>query len=393
MATKLAIRRNLKLISLFSFFIELRFLAVVSILFFAKVSGSYALGMSIFTITLFTSSFFEVPTGILSDRIGRKWTMVAGSFCDFLTAMFFGFGGVFNSYLLLVIGALIMGVADSLYSGTEDALLYETMSDLKKKHKYHEASGKIQSIMQVSAGLAALIGSFLAYKYSYTLVAFLSAVPMFICFIITLFYVEPKIHSEEKERNPFAHFREALRLFSKNKKLMALSVAKILRSTGDVSHRFQIAFFETLIPVWLIGIVRMLKQFGGAIGFWFAGKIINKFGNLKVLLLGALFSNIIYFTGLFLNSFISPFLFSTLNLFYGPTNTATTHLMQNEFSNKQRATMGSIVSFFSSILVGVVSIFVGWIADQTSTVMALYALMIPNIISTFLYWRALRDHK
>jgi MFS family permease len=389
------IRRNLKLIPWFNFFIEFRFINVVAILFYAVVSGSYALGMTVFTVALFSTSIFEVPTGILSDKIGRTKTMSLGALSDVLSMLTFGFAGFYGLYSLLIVGAVLQGLAESFYSGTEHALLYETMAEVRKKHKYHDVFGKTSSIFQISSAFSALIGAGLTYFISYTFVAFLTVIPMLICFIITLFYVEPKKHLiEEESNNIFSHLGEAFKLFIKNKKLRYFTFANVLDSSfGNTSHRFQVAFFETLIPVWLIGVARMLKQLCGAVSFWFAGRLINKFGALKLLIIGPIFTNGMKIVGLLLNSVISPFLFSFVNLFYGTNSTVESQLMQNEFTDKQRATMGSLISFLGNIVFGIVSIGIGWLADQTSTVTALYTLMLPEIVIVWIYWKVLRKKK
>jgi len=64
--------RNIRLFYLFNFFVDFKFYAPIAIIYFAKVSGSYALGMSIFSATMLAAALFEVPTGIFSDYIGGK---------------------------------------------------------------------------------------------------------------------------------------------------------------------------------------------------------------------------------------------------------------------------------------------------------------------------------
>jgi len=393
--TRLKIRRNIKLISIYSFFLEFRFINVVAILFFSQVAGSYALGMSIYSIVLFVTAFLEVPTGVISDKIGRKYTMVLCSLSDFIGILIYGFAGVYSSYPLLVLGAIFLGLADSLYSGTANALLYETLAELRKANKYHEVSGKNKSMMQLSSGLAAFIGSFIAYRYSYTIVAFMTAASVFMCFIITLFYVEPKKHKDEcAEEGSWKHFVEAFKTLLINKRLLGIAIGSIISSSfGNTSHRFQVAYFETLIPVWLIGFVRGLKQIGGFFGAWYAGKIIDKFGHYKVITRGTIANTIIKIIALTINSVVSPFMFSLLNVFYSPVNIGVDHLMQNEFSNKQRATMGSIVSVFSSILFGINSVLVGYIADIASPLAALWYLLLPEFIVFGIYTKVLKHGK
>ena len=245
--------------------------------------------MSICTITLISTSLFEVPTGILSDKyLGRARTMSVGVLTDIVSFIFFGFSGMYSSYWLLVCGGVLQGAAFSFYSGTDHALLYESLKQFRKQSKYHEVYGRVNSMLQISAAVAALFGGFLAYMTSYTFVVWLSMIPLFIIFVISVFYVEPKhIQSEDHDAHPYRHLKEAIQVFFKNKKLRKLALIDVVDTAfGNVGHRFQIVFFQTLVPIWLIGIIRSIKQFGGALSFWFAGRVINKFGVFKTLIGG-----------------------------------------------------------------------------------------------------------
>lgn len=63
--------KNIKFLTWFNFFTDFKLYSPVAILYFAQVTGSFALGMSIFSIAYVSAAFFEIPTGIYSDLIGR----------------------------------------------------------------------------------------------------------------------------------------------------------------------------------------------------------------------------------------------------------------------------------------------------------------------------------
>jgi MFS family permease len=74
--------KNLRLLTYFNFFLDFRPYTVVAILYFQQITGSFALGMLIPSIVMISSAAFEIPTGVLSDKIGRKKTMMLGSIAD-----------------------------------------------------------------------------------------------------------------------------------------------------------------------------------------------------------------------------------------------------------------------------------------------------------------------
>ena len=80
--------KNIKLLALFNFFTDFHLFSAILIIYFAQVTGSYALGMSLFSVAMVSSALFEVPTGVFSDYIGRKKTMILGAMCAVLSITF-----------------------------------------------------------------------------------------------------------------------------------------------------------------------------------------------------------------------------------------------------------------------------------------------------------------
>ena len=75
-----AASRNVRLFYWFNFFCDFRLLAAVAVIYFAHLTGSYALAMSIFSLTFIAQTACEVPTGVFSDRVGRKVISAFGIF-------------------------------------------------------------------------------------------------------------------------------------------------------------------------------------------------------------------------------------------------------------------------------------------------------------------------
>lgn len=94
--------RNIKILTWQGFLIGFSLWSPIAAIYFSKVSGSYALGLSIFSIAMISSAIFEIPTGIFSDLIGRKYTTVLGGLFYMMSGIFYALG--FN-YWFLVIGA------------------------------------------------------------------------------------------------------------------------------------------------------------------------------------------------------------------------------------------------------------------------------------------------
>jgi len=60
-----------------------------AILYFIQITDSYSAGMAVFAVREISTAFLEIPTGILSDRIGRKNTIFLGSISMFLSLLIY----------------------------------------------------------------------------------------------------------------------------------------------------------------------------------------------------------------------------------------------------------------------------------------------------------------
>src|SRR3989344_4625245 len=281
--------RNIKLLNWFNFFIDFRFYYPIAILYFSQVAGSFALGKMVFGVTRISQAIFEVPTGIFSDFIGRKRTIILGAVSVLFAVFCYALG---FSYWILLIGGIFEGLAFSFFSGNNEALLHDTLKEKGMEDKYSHFHGRLSGLPQVSGAISAILGGFIAF-YSYSLSFWLSTVSLVICLILSLFLIEPKIISE-KSTNIYIHLWEAIKLFVKNPKIRLLSFASIWAyGLGESGWLFRPAFNATLWPVWALGIPQMLGNLGAAFGFFFAGKAISKFGAKRILLFGDIYARIV----------------------------------------------------------------------------------------------------
>ena len=73
------IERNIKLLKWDNFFCGLYALSMVLVIYFESITKSYAQAMLIYSISSIVKVAMEIPTGIFSDKIGRKKTIILSS--------------------------------------------------------------------------------------------------------------------------------------------------------------------------------------------------------------------------------------------------------------------------------------------------------------------------
>ncbi|MFZ2152777.1 MAG: MFS transporter [Microgenomates group bacterium] len=378
--------RNIKILTWQGLLIGFSLWSPIAAIYFSKVSGSYMLGLSIFTVANISGAIFEIPTGMFSDLIGRKYTTMMGGLAYTLSGIAYAIG---MNFWWLVLGAILGGLGRSFYSGNNDALLYDSLDKSEQKEDLAKHMGKISSMEQWALGLSAVLGGIIA-AYSFHLVMWLSVIPLLLCFVTSfwLLEIENKI---KHEGNIYFHLKEAIGSFVGNQKIRLLSLSSIIGfGIGEAGFQFRSVFIATLWPLWAIGVARMLANVGAAIGFGWSGKIIKRFSAEKVLMFEQVTSKIIDLVALGLPTVLSPALMSTTSLMYGPSTVAENTIFQKEFTDKQRATMGSLNSLGRSIFLGISVLFLGWVADTSSPRIALICGWFVGLISVWLTGRLVR---
>ena len=377
--------RNIKLLTWFNFFLEFKPYAPVVILYFKEITGSFTLGLSIFSVMTITTALLEVPTGVFSDMVGRKKTIVFGALACVLGVASWAIGG---SYLSLAIGAVLLGLGEAFFSGNNEALLHDSLKKLGRGSEFSESFGKTSSMLQVGLGLSALLGGYLTL-WSLQTVLVVSVIPIFTCFLITLFIIEPKINSEEIPTNIFSDFKKALVEFIRNGRLRLVSATSILRyGVEETMFQFTPAFMALLWPAWALGVVRFLIHAFSTASYWFSGFVIKRIGAAKVAFLGNLADRLMGIVAVIFPTGLSPVLL--IGPFYGLDEVAEETLLQKEFTDRQRATMASLNSFFGNICFGVFAIVLGIIADSIGPREGLLLGELLLLPLPFLFWKILK---
>ena len=381
-------KRNTRLLTWFGIFSALKPHAVVAIIYFEQITGSFALGMGAFSISAITASLAEVPTGILSDKIGRKNTIVLGSLFLVAGLVFYALA---DSFAFLAIGSILEGVAGALFSGNNDALIYESIDVEKRETRYPDFLGKIGAYAQVAAAIAALSGGFIA-DISFRYAIWASVVFAILALFITLFIMEPRVRSSKISTNILGDLSKAMRQFFHNAKLRTVSVAYILEwGVAGSMNSFRSAFIALLWPVWAIGIAQVLQNVASAFSSWFSGKIISKFGSEKVLLYGATIKSALGFISYGFPTFGSPVLLAVRSSFSPPIQISQNHLMQREFTDEQRATMSSLTAFVGNLAFGIFGFALGFFADMFGPAKTLLFGEVILLFVIYLYFSLLKS--
>lgn len=380
-----AIRRNVRLLSVFNLCLDFRIYAPIAVVYFAHITGSYALAVLIFSLAKIASTLFEVPTGVFSDFAGRKLTLMVGQVAS--VASIFAYA-VADGFAVLAIGAIFEGLAFSCFSGNNEALLYDTLKQEEAHAHYAEYQGRVSSMFQIALAVSALLAAAVLSRSDMHMLFVLSLIPQLAALVVTFFFREPAQHDRRFETNVFAHIGEAFGGFLRDVRLRDLSIASILGfAIGEAKHMFYPAYFALLWPAWALGVAGMLVHTFAAIGFRAAGRLIERFREFPVLLWSNIASIICGVGAVAIPTLASPVVSSLASFPFGPNVVAQGSLMQKAFSDAQRATMGSLIALGGNLLFAVAVYAIGALADRVGPRYALLVAEILSISVTLLYWR------
>lgn len=150
---------------------------------------------SIFSLTLLS---FEVPSGYFADVGGRKRSLILGSLFISTGWLIYGLSA---SFAFFALAEFILAVGFSLCSGTESALIYDSLLEAKKEDQYQVIEGKGEFYTRIGTAVSAVLGGFLA-SGCLRLPFYVSIGTGLIMFVCAWLMSEPK-RSRPLGKNPF----------------------------------------------------------------------------------------------------------------------------------------------------------------------------------------------
>lgn len=381
-------QKNIKLFYVFSFLDGFWPSAPFFVIYFAQITGSFTLAMSLGAIHNLTTTCLEVPTGILSDKLKRKYVTFIGAVAVFIAGCFYASA---KDYLSLVIASLFYGLYTALMSGNNEALIYDSLKENGREQDYHQVLGRYKGFYNMAFGISAMFGALIVWLSGIRETFYVILLTSLIMMAIVLRMVEPAIQTDEISDNPFMHFKKSLKNVWKNKRLRYLTLATSIDwGIGMAAYDFINVFFNKFVSTWVLGVLRTVSYFFGSLGCFLSHRISMRLGYTKTIMAFIGLNYLINITSVLANSVLSPFIKVFDNLSYSIAEPAQNTLLQNEFSDKQRATMGSVVSLFRSLAYGVFSLSVGVMADVFSEYASLLIMYVAFFFLLPIYYKGLK---
>ncbi|MBN1924017.1 MAG: MFS transporter [Nanoarchaeota archaeon] len=312
-------------------------------------------GLSVFEISLLLALwsgitvFFEVPSGALADKWNRKYMI---SLSMFFKAVCFIIWIFANNFLTFALGFVFAGVSESFRSGTEEALLYDTLKSYNKENKYNKITGKAKFYEKIAVGSSIFIGGFLA-SISFNLTTILSVVFMLIAMIFSLRFKETKKKTSTEEVKYFKLISDAVKQSLKNKivlkvLLFYLTIASVI---GILDEYDQLYLNWINIPIAFFGVWGLTRLIVEAIGSRISHKkLFNINSENMIRILGVLSGIALIISISFPSVFILPVYILTY-FFTAISEVLIETKLQKQIQSQVRATVISIAHLIENLSV------------------------------------------
>src|ERR1700722_20142266 len=273
--------RNIRLLYIHNFLTDFRLHSAFLVIYLAQISGSYTSAMAILALETVTSAVMDIPTGIFSDKIGRKYTLALGSACAALALACYGLA---HSIGLLLVAAPLHGLSMCLFNGNNDAMLYESLKAAGKENRFHHDQGRTSSMFQLALGLSALCASFLT-NHGLRFLFIVGVIPQILAVLVSLLMKEPRVHMHKGKDN-LVHLKTALAKLARNPNLLLLVIGQAISwGAGESNFNFKLAFVNGLWPSWAVALFKASNHVLGFLSFWLAGPLIDRLKAARLLMI------------------------------------------------------------------------------------------------------------
>ena len=347
----------------------------IIVLFFQEHGLTLTEVMILQSIYSFSVALFEIPSGFIADVFGRKRTIVLSTIFTFIGFLVFSFFGGFYAF---AIAQVLVGVGGSLMSGSDSAIIYDTLLETNSKTTYTKIEGRTYAIGNFSEALAGILGGFLAVGSIYMPIYVQTSI-LFFSIPIAFTLIEPSMNKENKLDRSFKAVLEVVKFaMIDNQKLKWLIIYSSAMGVATLSMAwFAQPFFKSInIPLAYFGILWAVLNFSAGFTSFNAHKLNKKYSDYKVLFYISL-SMFTLFILLGLNASVFGLIFILfIYLLRGLVTPILRNAINENTTSNKRATVLSIRSLIIRISFAISAPILGYIADNYSLAISFYGLAI-----------------
>jgi MFS family permease len=344
------------------------------------------------SIHLFALLFTEIPTGAIADLLGKKKSLIIAFSLISVGNLIMGLA---QDMSFLVISVVVITLGDAFNSGAFEALVYDSLIELKQRKKYQTILARISSIGSATIAVVSILGGILYmidFRLPFFMTSLVSGVGALLCFWLT----EPSIDSEK------VNVRLALKQSFQgihnlvNKRLIKQTVGLLF--IGFVL----VAGFELIDDVIVVELGYNPSQLGfiyasfgivAAISAQLVPRVTKRIGNMRSIL-GAAFL-------LGLSFILTPLVGIVLTTGFVIMRVISTVLIENTSSviinnntpSKDRATTLSTFNMLRQLPFAILASFIGGLILKWTVFYVAAGIGLLTLLVVIIYWAYLKISK
>ncbi len=145
------------------------------------------------TVMITTATLGEIPTGVIADLIGKKKTIIIAFFLGALGNIV---QAIAPNYYVLMASIMIMTIGGAFYSGSLEALVYDTLKEQSLTQSFKKVIARINTMQNVGMAVAGICGGYL-YQLNYAYPFYGVAIAYLIGMILSFGLIEPSVDTEK----------------------------------------------------------------------------------------------------------------------------------------------------------------------------------------------------
>jgi MFS family permease len=323
------------------------------VIMFGARGGVSGVGIGTILATgLILSILLEIPTGVIADKIPRKYVLIGATFATILALLAWL---AFPSFWGYMLGSALFALGSALESGTLQAYLYGTLG-IEAKKTFGRFWARVNAIVMLAYTFAYILASILGIHYPLLLTVSIAACVLSLLIGFTLptdtltreaGSVKPKI------------FASAVGYILKTPDLIKLLFSAItVVALAEVVIEYGPLYFQQVgAPVRVIPLIRALDAVIGALLFWTLHAWDEKLNKRKLLIL---FLTVALLVGSFYGHvFIAAAGFMIFTRFVRVLQVQFESNIQHVANDEARATISSIGAFAAKSVAAVILLLIG----------------------------------